>query len=79
MALPFDVQLITFCLDYFFIPEFFLTGLLQLFFIKCSNNLFINEIADNVYPWYSILYFRDHKYFFRPIWSVSFCKNIFVF
>ena len=36
---------ITFLLDYFFNLEFCLAVLLQLFFIKCSNNFFIVKIA----------------------------------
>ena len=39
IALPYDVQFTTFCLDYCFNPEPFLTGLLELFFTDWSNNL----------------------------------------
>lgn len=33
--------------DYFFNPEFCLTGHLQLFFLECSNNFFFVKIADS--------------------------------
>ena len=61
IALSFDVQLITFCLDYFFNPEFFLTGALQLFFMECFDNFFTVGITNNVCPRHSTFYFLDKK------------------
>lgn len=66
-------------LDYFFNPEFYLAGLLHLFFIECFKNLFTVEITNNIGPWYSVLQFLEHKDFLRPTWSLSLCKNILVF
>ena len=56
-----------------------LISLLQFFFIKCSNNFFTIEIINNICSWNSIFYFTNNKTFFRPVWCVSFSKNVFVF
>ena len=69
----------TFFLKYFFYSKFFLISLLQLFFIKCSNNFFTIKIINNICPWNCIFNFTNNKNFFRPIWHVSFSKNIFIF
>ena len=54
-------------------------SLLQFFFIKCSNNFFTIKIINNICPWNCIFNFTNNKNFFRPVWCVSFSKNIFVF
>ena len=69
----------TIFLDYFFNSKFFLTCFLQFVFVKCSNNIFFIKIINNIRPRHSIFNFFNHKNFFRPIWSVTFCKNIFIF
>ena len=46
----------------------FLTWLLHLFFIKCSKSFFTADITNNLYSWYNMLYFIDHKGFLRTIW-----------
>ena len=60
----------------FFNPKFFLVCFLQFFFVKCSNNFFTFKITDNLALKYSIFNF-DSKTFLKPIWSVTYCKNIF--
>ena len=49
-----------------------------MFFVKYSTNLFSIRIVNNICPWHSIFNFLTHKNFFRPIWSVTFWKNIFI-
>ena len=49
---------------------------LQFFFIKWSSNLFAIKDINNIYPWLGIFNFFNHKNLFRPIWSVTFYKNI---
>ena len=70
---------ISFSFDNLFNPKLFLISLLQVFFIKCSNNFFTIEIINNICPWNCIFNFTNNKNFFRPIWCISFSKNIFVF
>ena len=53
--------------------------LLHLFFIKCSSNLFTFKITNNICPWHSAFKSFNHKHFFRPTWSVAFCKKVFIF
>ena len=36
-------------------------------------------ITNNIWPWYSIFNFFDYNNFFRPIWSVTFCKKTLIF
>ena len=79
ITFPFDISFITFFLDYFFYPIFLLISLLQFFSIKCSNNFLTIEIINNICPRNCIFNFFNYKNFFRPIWCVSFSKNIFVF
>ena len=62
-----------------FYPKFFLICFLQFFFIKCSNNFFTIKITNNIWPWNSTFNIFNHKYFFRPIWTISFSKNNFAF
>ena len=52
---------------------------LLFFFIKCSNNFFTIKIINNICPSNCIFNFTTNKKFFRPVWCVSFIKNIFVF
>ena len=68
--------LISFSILFFF---FFLILFLQIFFVKRSNSFFPIKIINNKRPRYSIFSFFNHKNFFRPIWSVTFGKNIFLF
>ena len=65
--------------NYFFYPKILLISLLQFFFIKCSNNFFAIEIINSICPWNCVFNFFYYKTFFRPVWCVSFSKNIFVF
>ena len=51
----------------------------QFFFVKCSNNFFPVKIICNICLRHSIFNFFNQKNFFRPIWSVTFCKNVFIF
>ena len=80
MSFPFDLQLVSFFLNYFFYTKFFFICLLQFFFIECSNNL-ITGLYDpwSNDPWDCIFNFFTHKNFFRPIWSIAFDKIVFVF
>ena len=59
-------------------PSILLAACLQLFFKEYSNNIFIVEIINSLCPWNSIFYFLDDKEFFRQIWGVALCKNIFI-
>ena len=63
---------------HFFNSKLFLIYFLQFIFIKSSNNLFSIKIINNICPRRSIFNFFNHKNFFRPIWSITFCKNIFM-
>ena len=49
---------------------------MQFFFKKRSNNLFFVKITNNICPRRCVFKFCNHKNFFRPIWSVTFCKNV---
>ena len=71
--------IITFFLYYFFNYKLCFICLLQLSFIKESNNFFIIKILYYIYPWYCIVNFFNQINFFRLIWSVTFCKNNFIF
>ena len=48
ISFPFDIQCITFSLNYFFYSKSFLTSFLQFFFIKTSNNFFTIQIINYV-------------------------------
>ena len=74
-----DLGVLICSLDYFFNPKFCLNGLLELFFIAFSNNLFMVEIAYSVGPWHIIFYFLDLKDFLRWIRSVVFSMIVRVF
>ena len=65
-------------LNDFFYPKSLLICFWSLFFIKCSTNFFTIEIINNISPWNSIFSFFNHKNFFRPIWSISFSKKVFI-
>ena len=56
-----------------------LISLLQFFFIKCSNNFFTLRSLITYVHGTVFLTLLITKTFFRPIWCVSFSKNIFVF
>ena len=51
---------------------------LQFVFVKISSLLrsLLTSVISQVH---SIFKFFNHKNFFRPIWSVNICKNIFIF
>ena len=68
----------TFSCKYFFYSKFLLISLLQFFFIKCSNNFFIIEVINSIFPWNCIFNFTNNKNILRPIWCISFRKNIFL-
>ena len=78
ITFPFNIQFIAFSFNYFFYSKFFLISFLQFFFIKTSNNFFTIKIINYICPWNCIFNFFNYKNFFRPIWCVSFSKNIFV-
>ena len=63
----------------FFHSKFFLICFSQLFFVKSSINFFSVMILYNICPRNSIFYFFHYKKFFRSNWSVTFCKNIFIY
>ena len=52
---------------------------LQFFFAKRCNNFFVFKMTNNICLWNSIFKFCDKKIFFRAIWKIAFCKNIFIF
>ena len=52
---------------------------LKFIFVKRSNNFFSNKIINSLCPRHSIFNFFNHKNYFRPIWSVTFCKNILIY
>ena len=79
ITFPFYIQSITFFLDYFFNSEIFLICFLQLVFVKCFINFFPFKVISNICQRHSIFNFFNHKNFFRPIWSVTFCKSIHIF
>ena len=75
---PFQIQSITFFLDYFFNSEFFFACLLKLFFMRYSNNFFTIGIANNVcslitktsLDQFAVqLFVKKCLYFGIPIWS----------
>ena len=51
----------------------------QFFFIKCRNRFFSVKITNNICPRNSIINFFNIKNFFRSIWNLTFCKNVFMF
>ena len=73
VAFPFKVQFIAFSLYYFFNCKRFLFffNFFVLFYFKRSKNVFIIQMT--------VFRFLNHKNFFRPIWSVNFCKSAFIF
>ena len=76
-----------FSLTYSLSPFLFITFLtlnsvwfvLQFVFIKRPNNLFHVKIRNNICSRHSLFIFLNCRNFFKPIWKVKFCKNIFVF
>ena len=70
---------IIFLLNCLFYPKLLLICFLQFFFIKCSNSFFTIKITNNICPLNRVLTPLITKNFFRSIWSISFCKNTFVF
>ena len=72
ITFQFDAQSIVFYLDYFSNPELLLACLLQLSFIKCSNNFLTIEITNNICPWYSIFYFFHYENVRRKIWCIAY-------
>ena len=55
--------------------KLFLTSFLQFFYVKHSNNLSTIKLTNKICPQHSIFNFFNHKNFFRPIRSVTFCKS----
>ena len=68
-----------FFLHYFFDSKLILICFLKFFFIKSSNKFFSIKIFNSISPQHNIFNFFNHKNFFRPFWSLMFCKNIFIF
>ena len=52
---------------------------LQVLFIKCCNNFITIKMFCHMFPLYSVFNFFKNKHFLRPIWTVAFWKNIFIF
>ena len=48
-----------------------------MFFVKCFNNFKTFKIT--LIPQNSIFNFCNHKTFFKPIWNITFSKNVFIF
>ena len=71
----FKMKFITFILYYFFYPNLFFAFL----FYKTFQSFFSIKVLCYICLRYSIFNFFCHKNFFRPIWSVTFRKNIFIF
>ena len=72
ITFPFNIYFFAFPLDYVFNSKLFLICFLQLFFLKSYSVFFPLRI-------FLINNISNHKTFFRPIWSVTSCKNIFIF
>ena len=51
----------------------------QLFFVKYHKSFFSVSINNNICLRHCIFNYFNYKNFFRPIRSVTFCKNIFIF
>ena len=64
---------------YFFKSKLFLICFLRLYFVKRSSDFFSVKITNNRFLRYSVSEFLNNKNFFRLIWKIAFCKNIFVF
>ena len=47
-------------------------------FHKSFDNFFTIKIINNICPWHCIFNFFKYNNF-RPVWSISFCKNVFAF
>ena len=62
----------------FFLSTFSTLNCFWFVFVKYSNNFFAIRIINNICPQHSIFNFFNHKNIFRPIWSISFRKNIFI-
>ena len=71
--------MITFSLYYFFHYKLFLIWYLQFILVKRSNIFFSFKMTNNICPRNSVFNFFSDKNFFRPIWNIAFCKNVFVF
>ena len=63
----------------FSIWNYFWFVLMQLFFVKSSNNSFVVKIINNIIPRHNIFNFFNHENFFGTIWSVTLSKNVFTF
>ena len=50
---------------------------LQFLLRKHSKNFFIVRITNKVYLQNNVFNFFNYKNFVRPLWSVTFCKNVF--
>ena len=78
-AFPFDVWLISFSFNYFFILNYFWFVFFNSFSLKRSNKFFTIKIINNISPWNCIFNFFNYKSLFWPISGISFSKNVFVF
>ena len=56
-----------------------LNSFLKLFFVKDSNNFYTIKILYEICPRHCIFNFFNSKSLFRPIWNVTFRKNVFIF
>ena len=71
---PFDKDLISLLLYYFFNPKYVLLRLLKFLFIKRAMNFLSVIISYFICRWNGQLNFRNCKNLFRPSLSVSFIK-----
>ena len=68
------ISLFKFSLYYLFSFEVCLVCLLQLFFKNSSNSILSIKVLSDKCPQNSVFFCFNQKNFFRPIWSVIFCK-----
>ena len=83
LSLPFQL---TYSLSSFLFITFstlnsfwFVFFFLRFFFAKHSNNFFAFKITNTTCLGHSVFIYFNHKNFFRTIWKIAFCKNVFIF
>ena len=62
-----------------YLNSFWFVFFFQFFFVKLFKNFFVLKITNYVHVGRSVFNFFNHKNFFRPIWDIAFCKNVFIF
>ena len=79
IASPFEMQFITFCLNYFFCLKFCLIYFLQLFSVRHLNSFSPIKITNKICPRYSILIFVITKPCSYQFKTQAFEKTFFYF